>query len=161
MIDDEMDEVGEDEVNDLDPPVAPAAVPDFTYTIGGREIGFRRAARGQLVALSRVRFKAAQEVARISRMPATEELFQQVNNITLKAEIATLDLVESLILDPFDVEFLNTAMLEGSVEVDEIMAVMYGTKDVVDDDEDPKPVVRKASAKKAVKRVANAKRARK
>lgn len=157
MIDDELDVEGADE--EAAEPIKPEVVPDFTHTIGGRVIGFRRAARGQLVALSRVRYKASQEVAQIARMPATEDLFEQINRITLRAEVATLDLVESLIIDPFDVEFLNTAMLQGDVQVEEIMAVMYGTKDSVDDDEDPKP--RKAPAKKAVKRVANAKRARK
>lgn len=166
MID--INEVIDDEVADEDEtspdPVVVTPAPDFTFTIAGRGIGFRQATRGQLVALSRVRYKASQEVARFSRMPATDELFKQLNDVTLRAEIATLDLIESLILDPFDVEFLNTAMLQGAVEVEEIMAVLYGTKDLVDDDEDPKPVVaKKAATKKAParKRVANAQRSRK
>lgn len=157
MFDEVVDEVVEETPEgDFSAPAALVDVrpkPDFVHTVGDREVGFRTPIRGQLVALSRVRESVSRQLDAISRKAdKSDEDFAKVNRLVLDAELATLEVVESLVLDPDDLEHMRVALLRGQIEVDDILSVLYGGKDKPDDDVPRKP--------KAAKKVANAKRAR-
>lgn len=119
----------------------------YPVPFAGRDIRFRRPIAGQLIILRR-RLLRLQEKA--SQTTDEQERLQLSNQLV----IDTLNVVESLIVNPEDAEFLENAMLMGKVGHEEVMAVL-GMKF-----EDPQPVkatknTAKTTAKTATKTTAN------
>lgn len=124
----------------------------FTHILLGREMQFRKAKRGQLLMLFRMRGK-------LKNMPDdtdSRQMWDSLNTVTERM----LDLIDSLFLDENDREDVERAMINGTLDIDDLTPLLGGgvESEQVADDEDPKPrktAGRKAPAKRAAKKVAN------
>lgn len=152
------DEVFDDEAGDDTPEV----VPDFTHTIAGVLIGFRKPKRGQMVALSRVRDEVSRELRKVQSNSSIDERvkFEQASRLVMRIDLAILAMVESMILSEADVDFVKSSMLSGDTDLDEIGEVLFGDSKTPQDDADPVPIVpaKKVARKAAARKVANANR---
>lgn len=146
------DEAGEEQV-----------LGDFSRTFAGRRIRFYNAKPGQFNALQRYRMSLK---ARIDKLKAfkgepTREMLDEAVDISNKHDLAILALIESLLVDKDgDGDFLQMAMITGTVEMSDLMGVLFADDDPEDDTEPAprkKSTPRKAAAKKAT---ANVKRTR-
>lgn len=123
----------------------------FTHTLLGREMQFRKAKRGQLLMLFRMR-------GRLKAMPDDTDTRQMWDNLNAVTE-RMLDLIDSLFLNEKDRADVEEAMIKGALDIDDLIPLLGNTDTAdQDDDEDPKPkktAGKKAPAKKAAKKVAN------
>ena len=147
------DEVGDDEVIEVvDEPKG-----DMSRTVAGRTIWFRSALPGQFHAWRRYResLKTRFDVVKIrAKKKPTEADLRLLMEISQKFDLSTLELVESLVVDPADVEFLQLGMISGKVTMADIASVLFADDDVPEDDVEVALKPRKpASVKKAVSNV--------
>jgi len=113
----------------------------FPVTFAGRDILFRQPIAGQIIILRRRLLRLQQEAAQTQDENKRMELASQLI-------VDTLSVVESLVVNPADVEFLEESMLTGKVDHTELMAVIAMSP------EPEKPV--KKAAKKTAKAPARA-----
>ena len=113
----------------------------FLVTLAGRDITFRAPTAGQLIILRRRLLRLQQEA---SQAPDEAKQLELASDLVM----VTLSVVESLIVNPQDVEFIEESMLLGKIDHTEVMAVI-GMKA-----EQPEPV--KKAAKKTAKAPARA-----
>lgn len=104
--------------------------------LAGRDVLFRYPIPGQLIMLRR-------RVLRIQEQSLATEDSHEKQRLESQLIIDTLDLVESLIVDPDDVEYVEQAMLHGRVTHEQVMDVLRTKR------EEQKPV-KKAAARKTV-----------
>jgi len=95
----------------------------FTVPLAGRDIVFRRPIPGQLIMLRR-------RVMRLQGQMNDAEEDNEKARLGSQLIVDTLDLVESLIASPDDVEFLEQAMLHGLVGHEEVMDVLKMSSEV-------------------------------
>jgi hypothetical protein len=136
--------------------------PAHTHVIGGLRVGFKAPARGQLVALSRVRDSVSRELRRLQQDKSLDEKvrYERASHQVFNVDMAILALVESLIIDESDRSYVANALLVGDTDLIEISDVLFGNSPEPDDDATPVSVVpqKKAPRKVAARKVANAKR---
>lgn len=131
----------------------------FEYELNGRVMILRKTSSAQLMMLQRMvrqlneRIgKAASDETRLS------ELMTQLNDMVFEA-------AESRFIDPSDLTFVQTEILRGKLEQEDIYPILFnGHKPAasLDDDADPAPAKkpRKAPAKKVPSRPAQRRGAR-
>lgn len=108
----------------------------FTVEFAGRGIVFRYPIPAQLIILRR-------------RVLRSQEQFNGTDDIDKKVALEsqmvadTLNVIETLIVNPEDAEFLEQAMLHGKVDHIQVMDILRTQKP------DSKPVTRKKAAAKA------------
>lgn len=138
-------------------------VEEFEYTLLGRSMRFKRLSGGQVIMMQRMYQRGRKMLD--SMGDDKEQMFAELS----KLNVQTLDIIESLFLDPEDVELVQQAMLEGKVDMDDLRPILSGGKETgppPDDDADPvdppktlkskKPA---ATAKVTAKKTANPRRA--
>lgn len=114
----------------------------FTVRLAERDIQFRYPLAGQLIMLRR----------RVLRLQAqVEGSKDNTEKVKLEAQLIvdTLDLVESLIVNPEDAEFLEQAMLLGKVDHEQVMDVLRMKQE---QDKAPRKKATKAVARGRAKR---------
>lgn len=89
----------------------------ITVPLAGRDILFRAPIPGQLIILRRRLTRIQQEAS------ATEDLDTQ-SKLAVQLIVDTLDVVESLIVNPEDQEFLEQAMMRGLVSHEQVIDVL-------------------------------------
>lgn len=114
----------------------------FIRNLAGRDIVFRYPLAAQLIILRRKLLIMGQQAEQTEDQT---ELAQLSSNLISY----TLDVVESLIVNPEDVQFLENAMLTGKVDHTEVMDVLSAKR------EDEKPVRKRTAAKTVTKAAAN------
>lgn len=126
----------------------------FSREFHGRTIWFHNPSPSQMTALARLHATTRKKVDK-----ATGE---NVMRIVFDFNNSSLTLIESLILDPEDVNFLQDSMLSGEVEIGQVLEVLWPVRDPDDDDVEPEPVVKKPkkAARTVSKAVANAQRSK-
>lgn len=143
------DEVGEDEVPAVAEPEKPKG--DFSRVLSGREIWFNSPIPGQFRAWRRyqeslgARFEAIK--VRAQKAKTIREL-QELTELSEKFDLSTLGLVESLLVDPDDADFIAMEMISGRVTVSDIHQVLFGDP-APEDDQEPERKPRKAARKTA------------
>lgn len=91
----------------------------FEMQVGDRMVAFRQPAIGQLLILQRRAHKA--------RSQADKEADPQIRADKMMQLIAsTLDVIESLIVSPEDVEHVEEAMLLGKIDYSDLMDALAG-----------------------------------
>lgn len=142
-----INEVFDDDVDDEQP----VKYGDHMEIMAGREIWFKFPLPGQFSAWKRYR---AVLVGKFDEMRAkatkdqTVENLQKLREITEQLDLITIELFESLIVHPDDVDFLQLQMITGKVTMADIHAAMFGRPEP-EDDAEPAPKLKKAAAKKA------------
>ena len=143
------DEVFDDEAGEPEEVAPTHALGVFSRELAGRTVWFHNPSPTQLTALRRLHAVTSKQVAKANGGNVARLVFDFNNSC--------LTLIESMILDDDDVTFLRDEMLGGTVETEEILAVLWPSQDVPDDDaepvEKPKKVLKPA-------RVANARRSK-
>jgi hypothetical protein len=89
----------------------------FPVRLGERDIVFREPLLGQLIMLRRFADRAKAQME-------TETDETKRSTITTDLIVRTLDVAESLVVDPKDVTYIETLMLEGKVDYDELTKVL-------------------------------------
>jgi hypothetical protein len=132
-------------------------VSEFEYTLAGRTMRFRYPHGGQLIMLQRMRQRALNLLRELQGddpgIVATR--MQAISSMNLQ----TLDLIESLFLDPEDVAFVEQKMIIGEIDLPDLLPIMSGGKTTItaEDDDDPQapPAIlktKKAAPAKAAKK---------
>lgn len=112
----------------------------FVVDIAGRDITFRQPIPGQLIILRRRMLRLREQASQ------TQDESDQIA-LGSKLVMDVLDVVESLVVNKEDVEFMEQAMLEGTTTHEQVMSVIgMGPQK----EEPTKP-----SRKRATKAVAN------
>jgi hypothetical protein len=107
----------------------------FSVTFAGREVLFRQPTAGQIIILRRRLLRLQAQAAQSPDQATQLELASQL-------VVDTLSVVESLVVDPADVEYLEESMLTGKIDHTELMAVI-GMK------AEPEKPVKKTASKTA------------
>lgn len=131
---------------------------DFKHVIGGRDIWFNAPLAGQFHAWKRYRASLETRYAVIrvkAKKSPSLEVLRELADMSEKFDLATLEFVESLIVNPDDVDFLQFEMISGRATMNDMYRILFGDPGP-EDDQAPAPKPRKPA-----KKVANAKRARK
>lgn len=108
----------------------------------GRDIRFRHPIPAQLIILRRRLLRLQQQANQAEDESQQLELGSQLI-------VDMLNVVESLVVDKEDVEFLEQAMLEGKVTHEEVMDVLRAQPPT------PQPAKKRTPAKPAMKATAN------
>lgn len=105
----------------------------FSLDLAGRSILFKRAKPGQLLMLQRLL-----EGLRSKMDTAASDT--ERGNLFIRLNKHSLDMIESLVVQPEDVEFLQEKMLLGVLDVEDLRPVLSGgkTPEAVPDDAPPK-----------------------
>lgn len=151
--------------------IDPGALPekpkgDFSRTLGGRVIWFNSPIPGQFHAWRRHRESLGRRFEKVkvkAKDNPTLEVLRELSELSEQFDLDTLELVESLMTDEADTDFLAREMISGRVTMIEIHRVLFGDPEP-DDDEIPAPKPPKAKIPKkvtAAKKAANAKRIQK
>jgi hypothetical protein len=117
-------------------------VATFTVTLASREITFRRPSLGSIMMLQRLTDKKLKQ--------ARAEGSKSAEGEAVASMIArSLDVVETLFVNPDDAVFVEEQMLLGNIDYMEIVSVLRGgrgTDPAQDDDVTPLPKKRTAKA---------------
>lgn len=95
---------------------------------------FKYLSSGQIIMMQRMHQRG------VKLLEVVGEDKGQVLDALTKLNLQTLDLIESLFLNPEDVEFVQQAMLEGKIGLDDLRPILAGGKTLEpppDDDADP------------------------
>ena len=125
----------------------------FEYPVGDRVIVFKKLSPGRFDVLRRYMAKRHD----IARTTTDEDVAMRAGH---EASDAFWQVLESLFVDPADVEWLQREILAGRVDDAKLWPIMYGfmITDAPEDDADPKSAKRPAK-KAAAKKTANPRRA--
>lgn len=124
----------------------------FEYELAGRKMRFRMPHGGQLIMLQRMRQRA---VRILEQSDDRDERIKTMSTLNMQ----TLDLIEALFLEPEDVAFVEQKMIEGVVDLPDLLPILSGGKVSVPREDDEDPVAPPASLK--TKKPATVKAARK
>lgn len=125
----------------------------FVKVLAGRPVTFKVMGKGQLLMLMRYSSTLQKQMAQA----AEADDGAQVDRLLNKLNEAVWTAVESLFVNPEDIDFVQMAIIGGTVQDEELMTVFAGGKNTREpaDDEDP-PAPKKRAAKKAAPAVAKA-----
>lgn len=138
---------------------------DFSRTIGGRQIWFNNAKPGQISAFRRLQgsMKTRFDKIRDDNSLSDLEKLEKLQDMSDRFDSLTLDLVESLLVNEDDADFIASGMIRGEIGVGDVLRVLFVGDDEPEDDAEPVAKPRKAvkSARVGtVKKTANVKRTR-
>jgi hypothetical protein len=106
----------------------------------GHKVWFRDFQRGQRLMLVRANDIAAADRQRIEAGPgSTEEKYDALTALSLKADKRMWDAIDSRVIDPRDIELIMDAMISGEIDIEWAWKVFSGGREtpaVVDDDID-------------------------
>jgi hypothetical protein len=139
------------------------------FEVAGRKIYRKEIKPGQMAALQRFRDASMAQVNKIRADKGTADIdkIEMLGDIWQRFDLKFLLFIESLVIDPEDIDFIADAQITGDIDVAGLLKAVFHPDEPVDDDEDP---VAKAPAKKmpnpmkkaaAAKKTANARRAKK
>jgi len=122
----------------------------FPYTLKGRVMWFKPIGSGQVMLLQRFRAR----LAHLRQQNEDDAYLRLVFDVSVK----TLNVIDSLFLDPADREWVEELMITGAIDVQDLLPVMSGKNAPPDDDAEVE--VKPRAVKRAVKKasVANARR---
>ena len=173
MLNEPMDDDGEEFTidPDWDEPVTfeddePVVQPDPPGTVrrdfAGVEVLLRIPVRAQTRAVLRA-WEAAIAESRKMKGLGTEEAYIKALEISERLDVRILDFVESLVVNPADVDRLLDLQIVGKLQPFDMFNIVLGSGPAQDDDaepvEQPKPKAKKKPA--PVKKAANARRTQK
>lgn len=147
------EDIPDEDIADVPEPEKPKG--DFVRTLAGKEVWFRTPAPGQFHAWQRYQKSLNSQFAKVKKLAQSDP---SLNNLSLlsdlseKFDMAVIEFVESLMVDEADKDFVAIQMIGGTVQVKDLMGVLFA--DPEDDDAEPAPKPVKAPKKSA----ANAKR---
>lgn len=167
MINETFDDDIPDEETHLGEPVTakdPEPKGDFKRVLSGRDVWFNAPIPGQFHAWKRYRagLAAKYEVLKVrAKKNPGQDVLNELVQMSEKFDLTTLELIESLIVNPDDVDFIQFEMISGRITMSHLYAVLFGEEEP-DDDTEPAPRAKRTPAKKAVpKKTANATRTKK
>lgn len=120
----------------------------FPYTLKGRRIWFKPAIPAQFILLQR-------EWVKMTRLKEGQEYGKLYIDVQLK----TLAVVESQFLDEADREWVLDLMLNGKIDIPDLMPILSGGKGGKETDDDAEVEQAPRAARRAVKKAAPAKKA--
>lgn len=118
----------------------------FVQTLAGRDIEFKIVKPGQLVMLKRMAERAQATLAASDGTKGSGALADMLQR--------SMDVVESLVVKPEDITFLETEILMGRLEQNDLLAVLGGPKKQAPKKKTPKATP-KAAPRKATTPVAS------
>lgn len=139
---------------------------DFSRVMAGRTIWFKSPIPGQFHAWKRHRESLVRRFEKIkvqAKKNPSLEVLRDLSELSEKFDIDTLELVESLMVNQDDIDFVATEMIGGRITISAIHQVLFGDPGP-DDDQEPAPVKKAAPKKiggKPAKRTANVTRVKK
>lgn len=119
----------------------------FVQTLAGRDIEFRVAKPGQILILKRMYERARDQLTDTEGRKGAEVFGEMLQR--------SMDVVESLMVDPANIAFLENEILMGRLEQDELMAVLAGPKKEVAPKKKTAKSTPKAAPRKATAPVAS------
>lgn len=150
----------DDDVDDdaeIDPVIPEAPVGEYMRVLADREVWFNSPKPGQFSAWQRYRETLVDRFYQIKKRagesPGVKDLLA-LKDVAEKLDLITIELFESLVVRPEDVDFIAMQMISGKVTVNDLNKVLFGGDEDPEDDQAPKVAVKKAAKKAA----ANAKR---
>lgn len=161
MINQPFDEDVDDDDATIDPVIPEKPIGEYSRVLADREIWFNSPKPGQFSAWQRYRQTLVEKFYKIRKRagndPETKDLLE-LKDVAEKLDLITIELFESLVVRPEDVDFIAMQMIAGKVTVSDLNKVLFGGGDEPEDDEAPK--IKKAAAKPRAykKAAANAKR---
>lgn len=128
----------------------------FPYTLKGRKMWFKPAIHAQFILLQR-------EWLKMTQLKEGE----QYGKLYIAVQVKTLAVIESQFLDEADREWVEDLMLNGKIDIPDLMPILSGGKGGKETDDDAEveqaPRAQRRAAKKAMpvkKAAANAQRTR-
>lgn len=143
--------------------MADQVVEEFKYAICGRTMRFRYPHGGQLIMLQRMRQRCLRFLEQVKDQPEDGKVPLEHLKEVSALNLLTLELIERLFVDPNDLHFIEQKMLEGVIDLPDLMPILAGGKTVaqLQDDEDPGKPVQAPASLKTKKPAATAKVAKK
>jgi len=130
-------------------------VTTFVREMAGQAIEFKTVLPGQFRILQRVQqatVKSLKKIQQDTKM-SDEDKLVEAGKVVGNFDMAILTMVESLIVNRDDIDFLVDAQLRGEIEPQDMLQILVSPEESEEDDADPKPKPKKATA--------NAKRSKK
>lgn len=122
----------------------------FSFTALGRLMWFKPPSTGQLILLQRFRMQ-------LKGIVNNDNGYNLIMSVSMK----TLNVIDSLFLDPDDRDWVEGQVIAGKLEVNELMPILAGGNASVETPDDVAPAPKKkAAAKKAAKAAPTARAAK-
>lgn len=121
----------------------------FSFPVLGRVMWFKPPSTGQLILLQRFRMQ-------LKGIANNDAGYSLIMSVSMK----TLNVIDSLFLDPDDRDWTEEQLIAGKLEVNELMPILAGGNATVGTPDDADPAPKKKAAKKAVKAAPTARAAK-
>lgn len=120
----------------------------FPYTLKGRKMWFKPAIHAQFILLQR-------EWLKMTQLKEGE----QYGKLYIAVQVKTLAVIESQFLDEADREWVEDLMLNGKIDIPDLMPILSGGKGGKETDDDAEVEQAPRAARRAVKKAAPVKKA--
>lgn len=119
---------------------------DFSRTINGHEVWFRRPSTAKAASLERLRTALAKEFADIKKIKDPEQALTRAWELSTEFDETCLDFIERLVVDPVDIRVINRMIVRDELTIAALLTSFFGGDEVVDDDAEPVRTPRKKAA---------------